>query len=70
MHVISPLNTLRHGYSITTDHQAEVISDNYQLKIGQLVITHFAEGRMISRVESTSSDNLISDITDKTQKDM
>ena len=69
MHVVSPLNTLKRGYSITTTDQTQPLANIDRIEVGQRVITHFAQGQIISRVESTSSDNLISDITDQTQKD-
>ncbi len=69
MHVVSPLNTLKRGYSITSNDQTLLIANIDQVEVGQRVVTHFSHGQIISRVESTSSDNLIADITDKTQKD-
>ena len=69
MHMISPLNTLKRGYSITTTDQTQVVTHNQQVEPGQCLITHFSQGQIISRVESTSSTNLIPELANNRQED-
>ena len=65
MNAVSPLNTLQRGYSITTKyhHASEVINHYSQVKKGDQLTTYFAAGVVISLVESTSSNNIIENIT-------
>lgn len=61
MHAISPLSTLERGYSITVKAglSSELISRYDQTRIGDQLITYLATGQVVSRVESTSSENTL-----------
>ncbi len=65
MNAVSPLNTLQRGYSITTKNQktSEVINHHSQVCKGDQLTTYLATGEVVSRVESTSSKNIIEDIS-------
>lgn len=50
---LSPLAVLARGYTITQDARTgEVIRQDGQLRIGQSIVTRFAEGSAVSKVES------------------
>jgi exodeoxyribonuclease VII large subunit len=50
---LSPLNVLRRGYSLTrTDPDGVVVRGANQVKPGDRLVTHLAEGRVVSRVEA------------------
>ena len=59
MHAISPLGTLDRGYSITVKHgpPTKIISKYDQIQPGDQLVTYLATGQVMSRVESTSSEN-------------
>lgn len=61
MQAVSPLNTLQRGYSITTNTKLKnkVLTDPRQLKQGDQITTYLAKGEVVSRVESTSSKQII-----------
>lgn len=63
MHAISPLNTLERGYSITVKLGAtgKIISKYDQAHAGDQIVTYLATGQVVSRVESTSSENFLTD---------
>jgi exodeoxyribonuclease VII large subunit len=65
MNVVSPLNTLQRGYSITTtkNQASDVINHHSQVNKGDQLTTYLATGEVVSRVESTSSKNIIENIT-------
>jgi len=70
MNAVSPLNTLQRGYSITTKNQnaSEVINHHSQVSKGDQLTTYLAIGEVVSRVESTSSKNIV-DIISTSNKD-
>jgi exodeoxyribonuclease VII large subunit len=52
LEALSPLGVLGRGYSLTFAEQGErLIRDAEKLKVGQRIVTRFAAGRAISRVE-------------------
>ena len=53
---VSPLNTLARGYSITYDESAQVIRNSVDVKIGSKINSRLDKGRIISTVDSVSSD--------------
>ncbi|MCL4170649.1 UNVERIFIED_CONTAM: hypothetical protein GTU68_024572, partial [Idotea baltica] len=65
LNAVSPLNTLQRGYSITTkqNQSSEVVNHYSQANKGDQLITYLATGEVISRVESTSSKNIIKNIS-------
>jgi exodeoxyribonuclease VII large subunit len=65
MHAVSPLNTLQRGYSITTKNEqsTDVITNYTQVSKGDQLTTYLATGEVVSLVESTSSKNIIENIT-------
>ncbi len=65
MNAVSPLNTLQRGYSITAKNNqpSDVINHYSQIKKGDQLTTYLATGEVISRVESTSSKNIIENIS-------
>lgn len=63
MSVVSPLNTMKRGYSITMQSdQQSLILNHGQVKAGDKLITHVADGKIISQVESTKKHSLLTDI--------
>jgi exodeoxyribonuclease VII large subunit len=55
LEALSPLAVLARGYSLTLDHEhGSLIRSADQVKSGQQIVTHLAEGRITSRVESVS----------------
>lgn len=69
---VSPLNTLQRGYSITriNGKDTEVIRDYSQVRQGDQLTTHLASGEVVSRVESTSSKNIIEKISSVNKDDV
>ncbi len=65
MNAVSPLNTLQRGYSITTTNNqaSDVINHHSQVSKGDQLTTYLATGEVVSRVESTSSKNIIEKVT-------
>ena len=53
LHTLSPLATLQRGYAIVSDSEGEVLTSAKQVQEGQLISTRLAEGKLVSRVEST-----------------
>jgi exodeoxyribonuclease VII large subunit len=52
LEALSPLGVLGRGYSLTfAEHGERLIRDAEKLKVGQRIVTRFAAGRAISRVE-------------------
>jgi exodeoxyribonuclease VII large subunit len=52
LEALSPLGVLGRGYSLTFAEQGErLVRDAEKLKVGQRIVTRFAAGRAISRVE-------------------
>src|SRR5690554_3290093 len=51
LHIVSPLNTLARGYSMTFDDKQRLVRSAEQLESGQLLTTRFASGEVISRIE-------------------
>lgn len=66
LQAISPLGTLERGYSITGKQTAAkqpvLLHSYHELKSGDQLITYLAEGHVMSRVQSTSSENYIETI--------
>ena len=71
MQVVSPLNTLNRGYSITVDDQQSknVITRFQDLKPGDQITTYLAEGEIVSTVKSTSSNTIIDSTSDLPTKE-
>ena len=61
LNAISPLHTLDRGYSITIipGTKPTVIRHYKQTQTGDQLVTYLAAGQVVSRVESTSSDNTL-----------
>jgi exodeoxyribonuclease VII large subunit len=52
---LSPLEVLARGYTITRDYNSgDVIRSTGQLRTGQSIVTRFATGEAVSKVESIS----------------
>ncbi|RUO42995.1 exodeoxyribonuclease VII large subunit [Aliidiomarina taiwanensis] len=56
LHIVSPLNTLARGYSMTFDEQQQLVRDATEVKPGQLITTRLGQGHLVSRVEQTHKD--------------
>lgn len=56
LHIVSPLNTLARGYSMTFDEQHQLVRDAAQVQEGQQITTRVAEGQVVSRVEQVRRD--------------
>jgi len=71
LQAISPLNTLQRGYSITVNNPKtnQVITHHDQLKPGDQITTYLTNGEVLSRVESTSSNQLIKSVSNKEDSD-
>lgn len=66
MSVVSPLNTLKRGYSITMQSdQQSLITRHEQVKAGDKLITHVENGQIISNVESTLDQSFITELAAK-----
>lgn len=52
LHIVSPLNTLARGYSMTFDANQQLVRSADALEQGQLLTTRFASGEVISRIET------------------
>ncbi len=65
MNAVSPLNTLQRGYSITVKNKqsSDLLTEHSQVSPGDQLTTYLASGEVVSRVESTSSNNLIENIS-------
>lgn len=65
MNAVSPLNTLQRGYSITTitNQSTDVINHYSQVNKGDQLTTYLASGEVVSRVESTSSKDIVEDVS-------
>ena len=60
LNAISPLATLDRGYSITVKSpNNSIVTNPKQIKAGDQLITYLATGRVVSRVESTSSESML-----------
>ena len=61
MQAVSPLHTLQRGYSVTKNYSQEgkVLTNYSGVSPGDHLVTYLAKGNIHSRVESTSSANLI-----------
>ncbi|RAK00689.1 exodeoxyribonuclease VII large subunit [Aliidiomarina maris] len=55
LQMVSPLNTLSRGYSISQDAQGQVIKNVSQLKVGDVLHTRIAEGTIKSQVTALKS---------------
>ena len=64
LHAISPLNTLDRGYSITIKPGTKptLISQYEQIRAGDQLVTYLSKGRVMSRVESTSSEGALDNL--------
>lgn len=55
---LSPLNVLARGYSVTqAGRDGPVVRDASQLKVGDALMTRYARGQTLSRVESIKTDD-------------
>lgn len=52
LHIVSPLNTLARGYSMTFDSNQQLVRSVDKLAPGQLLTTRFASGEVMSRIET------------------
>ncbi len=52
LHIVSPLNTLARGYSMSFDESNQLVRSSEQLQTGQLLTTRFAKGEILSRIEA------------------
>ena len=50
LHIVSPLQTLSRGYSITQDEQGHVIKDAAQVAVGSVITTRLGQGQLTSEV--------------------
>ena len=50
LNIVSPLATLTRGYSITTNKDGKVISDQAQIKDGELVKIRLANGELTANI--------------------
>ena len=50
LHIVSPLQTLSRGYSITQDEQGKVIKDAAQVAVGSVITTRLGNGHLTSEV--------------------
>ena len=67
MSVVSPLNTLKRGYSITMQSdQQSLLTKLEQVKAGDKLITHVVNGQIISNVESIHDKSWLAEIPPKT----
>ncbi|MDW3095068.1 MAG: exodeoxyribonuclease VII large subunit [Gammaproteobacteria bacterium] len=69
MNAVSPLNTLQRGYSITVMNKqsSQLVTDHTQVNHGDQLTTYLASGEVVSRVESTSSKNIVEKISPSTK---
>ncbi|MEQ1636639.1 MAG: exodeoxyribonuclease VII large subunit [Methylococcales bacterium] len=52
LHAVSPLATLERGYAIVNlTHSSSIINHSQQLKVGDLIQTRFAQGKITSQVK-------------------
>ena len=64
---VSPLNTLKRGYSITMQSdQQSLLTKLEQVKAGDKLITHVVNGQIISKVESILDKSWLAEIPPKT----
>lgn len=54
---LSPLGVLQRGYSLTQDDKGELIRDFKGIKPGDEIVTRVADGKIVSTVISTSSED-------------
>jgi exodeoxyribonuclease VII large subunit len=52
MESLSPLAVLARGYTITKDGTGAAIRAAAQLRVGQTIVTRFASGEAVSKVEA------------------
>ena len=55
LELVSPLGVLKRGYSLTTDDAGRVLKAADDAKVGSLIETRLADGRIKSRVEEVSN---------------
>ena len=55
LELVSPLGVLKRGYSLTTDDSGRVVKAAAEVKVGSLIETRLADGRVKSRVEEVSN---------------
>lgn len=55
---VSPLNTLKRGYSMLTDEHSEIVTDASSIAVGQQVTAQLAKGSLRCRVESHSDTSI------------
>ena len=68
LQAVSPLNTLRRGYSITlTGDSSALLADHNQVSQGDQLTTYLSRGKVFSRVESTSSKSLSASLLSATK---
>jgi len=48
--LLSPLNTLSRGYTITQSKEGEILTSHEQINTKELIITKFQDGKVTSKV--------------------
>jgi exodeoxyribonuclease VII large subunit len=61
LQAVSPLNTLQRGYSVTMSirQKNKILASHSDAEPGDQLVTYLSKGKIFSRVESTSSQDLI-----------
>ncbi len=54
---LSPLGVLHRGYSLTQNEKGQLVRRTKDVKAGEEIVTRVADGKIISSVKSTASDN-------------
>ncbi|WP_113907200.1 exodeoxyribonuclease VII large subunit [Aliidiomarina celeris] len=55
LHIVSPLNTLARGYTLSFNTKGEIVRSANQLKVGDALHTRFGEGQVVSEIKSIKS---------------
>jgi exodeoxyribonuclease VII large subunit len=67
---LSPLEVLARGYTITRDRDSgDVIRSTKQLRTGQSIVTRFASGEAVSKVESLNMNDNRKDVSRRGAED-
>ena len=54
---LDPINVLRRGFTITLHTNGKAVKESKNLRVGESITTIFADGSVVSRVETAKSDN-------------
>ena len=68
LNAISPGNVLHRGYTYTTTGEGKVVRTARKLKPGQILVTHFEDGRTHSQVLRASTESIITKSVSKKNK--